>query len=123
MLRIRTLLNQLRTRLILGALAFLLALTGAVMLVVRDSLQFSALDAGAQGLAETNINDILQATLLTIGYFAVLAIIGAIIAAHAHTNPIQRLVDGTRSITMGDLNVRITQKSNDEMGLDAETFN
>src|SRR5687767_6571079 len=123
MLRIRTLLNQLRTRLILGALAFLLALTGAVMLVVRDSLQFAARDAGAQGLAETNVNDILQATLLTIGYFAVLAIIGAIIAARALTNPIQRLVDGTRSIAMGDLNVRIPVKSNDELGVLADSFN
>jgi PAS domain S-box-containing protein len=123
MLRIRTLLNQLRTRLILGALAFLLALTGAVMLVVRDSLQFAAQDRGAQGLAETNVNDILHATLLTIGYFAVLAIIGVIIAARAITNPIQRLVDGTRSIATGDLHVHIPVKSNDELGGLADSFN
>jgi hypothetical protein len=38
----RTLLNQLQVRLILGALLFLLELTGAVVLVVRDSLLFSA---------------------------------------------------------------------------------
>jgi PAS domain S-box-containing protein len=123
MLRIRTLLNQLRTRLILGALAFLLALTGAVMLVVRDSLQFAAGDTGAQGLAETNVNDILQATLLTIGYFTVLAIIGVIIASRALTNPIQMLVEGTRSIATGDLNVRIPVKSNDELGGLADSFN
>jgi len=123
MLRIRTLLNQLSTRLILGAFAFLLALTGAVMLVVRDSLQFAAQDTGAQGLAETNVNDILQATLLTIGYFAVLAIIGVIIASRALTNPIQRLVEGTRSIAAGDLNVRIPVKSNDELGVLADSFN
>jgi PAS domain S-box-containing protein len=123
MLRIRTLLNQLRTRLILGALAFLVALTGAVMLVVHDSLQFAARNAGAQGLAETNVNGILQATLLTIGYFAVLAIVGVIFAARALTNPIQKLVEGTRSIAAGDLNVRIPVKSNDELGVLADSFN
>ena len=37
-----TLFSQLRIRLILGALLFLLALTGAVILVVRDSLLLSA---------------------------------------------------------------------------------
>jgi hypothetical protein len=51
----RNLLSQLQTQLILGALAFLLGLTGAVILVVRDSLLFSArnmTDVGAQALSE-----------------------------------------------------------------------
>jgi PAS domain S-box-containing protein len=123
----RKLLNQLRTRLILGALAFLLALTGAVILVVRDSLQFLARDMGelgaAQALVENSLNEILQATLLTIGYFAVLVIIGVIIASRALTDPIQKLVEGTRSIASGDLNVRIPVKSSDELGLLAASFN
>jgi PAS domain S-box-containing protein len=123
----RKLLNQLRTRLILGALAFLLALTGAVILVVRDSLQFLARDMGelgaAQVLVENSLNDLLQATLLTIGYFAVLVIIGVIIASRVLTDPIQKLVEGTRSIAAGDLNVRIPVKSSDELGLLATSFN
>src|SRR5687768_10478886 len=117
----RKLLNQLRTRLILGALAFLLALTGAVILVVCDSLQYLARNmrelGAAQALVENSLNDILQATLLTIGYFAVLVIVGVIIASRAVTDPIQKLVEGTRSIAAGDLNVRILVKSSDELGL------
>jgi hypothetical protein len=72
MFRIRTLLNQLRTRLILGALAFLLALTGAVILVVRDSLNLFARNMeslAAKTLVENNLNDILKVTLLTMGMF------------------------------------------------------
>jgi PAS domain S-box-containing protein len=127
MTRIRTLLNQLRTRLILGVLAFLLALTGAVALVVRDSLRFLATNMEAQGVAQAlvqnSLNDILKATLLTIGYFAILVIIGVILASRTITDPIQRLVEGTRSIAAGNLNVRIPVKSNDELGVLADSFN
>ena len=122
----RKLLNQLRTRLILGALLFLLGLTGAVVLVVRDSLLFLARnqdDLSAQGLVETNVNDILKATLLTIGYFAVLAIIGVIFSARALTDPIQKLVQGTHAIAAGDLTARIPVKSSDELGVLAASFN
>ena len=260
----RTLLNQLRVRLILGAMAFLLGLTGAVILVVRDSLQFSARnmeDVSQQGLLKqeqdflleitqreaelsdhaihhnpddlaplnrrlqaldlsphsyafvidengtlvtgspvgttvefeqsqlnldsaelrailqqmqtgqsavsqanmdgepvliayapltetgwslaivtpisdltariealsTNIEDsangILQATLLTIGYFAVIAIIGIVLTARALTGPIQTLVEGTRSIAGGDFGIRIPVKSSDELGVLATSFN
>lgn len=123
----RRLFSQLRTRLILGAIAFLLALTGAVALVVRDSLQFLARNmqeqGAAQALVENSLNDILQATLLTIGYFAILVIVGAIIASRAFTNPIQKLVEGTRSIAAGDLEVRIPVTSQDELGGLADAFN
>lgn len=122
----RNLLNQLRTRLILGALAFLLALTGAVILVVRDSVQFLARDLeelGVHGLVENSLNNILTASLLTIGYFAVLAIVGVIFAARALTDPIQKLVEGTRAIAAGDLTARIPVKSSDELGVLAESFN
>ena len=122
----RKLLNQLRTRLILGALLFLLGLTGAVVLVVRDSLRFFAQNMEglvAQGLVQNSANDILKATLLTIGYFAVIAIIGVIFAARALTDPIQKLVDGTRAIAAGDLGARIPVKSSDELGVLANSFN
>lgn len=124
--KMRKLLNQLRTRLILGALLFLLGLTGAVILVVRDSLLFLARNLEGlvpQGLVETNVNDILKATLLTIGYFAILAIVGVIFAARALTDPIQKLVEGTHAIAAGDLNARIPVKSSDELGVLADSFN
>lgn len=123
----RKLLSQLRTRLILGALLFLFGLTGAVILVVRDSLQFLARDMETLGIAqavvEASFNTILQTTLLTIGYFAVLAIVGVILASRAVTDPIQKLVEGTRSIASGDLSARIEVKSNDELDALAESFN
>ena len=122
----RTLLNQLRTRLILGALLFLVGLAAAVILVVRDSVQFLGRNLeglGVQGLVETNVNNILQATLLTIAYFSVLAIVGVVLAARAVTNPIQKLMEGTRRIAAGDLHTRIEVKSTDELGVLADSFN
>jgi nitrogen fixation/metabolism regulation signal transduction histidine kinase len=61
--------------------------------------------------------------LKTIGYFAVVAIIGAIIAARALTKPIQVLVKGTCSIASGDLTVRLPVNSSDELGVLADSFN
>jgi PAS domain S-box-containing protein len=72
---------------------------------------------------QAEANGILETTLITIGYFAVIAIIGAVIAARALTGPIQALVQGTRSIIDGDLSVRIPVKSSDELGLLAASFN
>lgn len=72
---------------------------------------------------QSGVDAILGATLKTIGYFAVVAIVGAIIAARAMTNPVQALVKGTRSITSGDLTVRLPVNSNDELGVLADSFN
>ena len=72
---------------------------------------------------QSESENILRATLLTIGYFAVVVIIGAVIAARALTGPIQTLLEGTRSIKAGDLSVRIPVKSNDELGVLATSFN
>jgi signal transduction histidine kinase len=122
----RKLFSQLRTRLIVGALTFLAALSGAIILVVRDSLQFLARDLEklvAQGAIRVEVNDILQATLLTIGYFAIIAMIGVIFVARALTDPIQKLVEGTRAIAAGSLDTRIAVKSSDELGVLAESFN
>lgn len=82
--------------------------------------------ANAAPLAEniqSEANRILRATLLTIGYFSILVIVGAILTARALTGPIQTLVEGTRSIAAGDLSVRIPVKSRDELGALAESFN
>lgn len=126
MFRIRALWNQLRTRLILGALAFLLTLTGAIVLVVRDSMRLFAQNMeglAAQTLIENSLNDILRVTWLTIGYFAVLAIVGVFFAARALTEPVQKLVEATRTIAAGDLSIRIPVKSSDELGVLADSFN
>ena len=72
---------------------------------------------------DKSVNDILKATLLTIGYFAVLAIVGVIFAARALTSPIQKLVEGTRAIAAGDLHARIPVSSSDELGVLADSFN
>lgn len=72
---------------------------------------------------QNGVNDILQATVLTIGYFAIIAIVGAIIAARALTKPVQALVKGTRTIAAGDLTVRLPVNSNDELGVLADSFN
>jgi PAS domain S-box-containing protein len=72
---------------------------------------------------ENSVNGILKATLVTIGYFAVLVIIGIVLATRALTGPIQSLVDGTRSIAAGDLTARIPVKSSDELGVLADSFN
>ena len=59
----RTLLNQLRVRLILGFFLFLLGLSGAVVLVVSDSLLFCArnmMDVGTQALLEQRQSSLLE---------------------------------------------------------------
>lgn len=86
----------------------------------------SSITASAAPLAEniqSEQNRILQAALITISYFAVLVVIGAVLAARTLTGPIQTLVEGTRSITAGDLTVRLPIKSKDELGLLAASFN
>lgn len=72
---------------------------------------------------QSTVDGILQASLKTIGYFAVVAIVGAIIAARALIKPIQAMVKGTRSIASGDLTVRLPVSSNDELGTLADSFN
>jgi len=71
----------------------------------------------------SSVSDILQATLMTIGYFAIIVIVGIVLTARAMTSPIKIIVDGTRSIAAGDLTVRIPVKSSDELGAMAESFN
>src|SRR5512144_3039930 len=59
----RALLYQLRARLILGSLVFLLALTVPVILVVRDSLSFSArnmVNVGEQALLDQQQKSLLE---------------------------------------------------------------
>ncbi len=72
---------------------------------------------------QSEASRILIATLLTIAYFSVLAIIGAVLVARTLTRPIQKLVAGTGRIAQGDLNVRVPIQSRDELGVLAESFN
>ena len=72
---------------------------------------------------ERSVSDILRATLLTIGYFAIIVIIGIVLTARALTDPIQTLVAGTRSVATGDFSVHIPVKSSDELGVLAQSFN
>jgi len=72
---------------------------------------------------EADIDRTLQATLLTIAYFAALAMVGVILAAGALTRPIQTLVAGTRAIAAGDLTARLAVAGRDELGVLAGSFN
>ncbi|MBP7691305.1 MAG: PAS domain S-box protein [Anaerolineales bacterium] len=84
------------------------------------------LAAGADTLSQTiqtDINRTLQATLLTIAYFAALAVVGVFLAAGTLTRPIQTLAAGTRAIAAGDLTTRLPLTSNDEIGQLAGAFN
>lgn len=82
--------------------------------------------ANADTLTQTIQNDVnrtLQATLLTIAYFAGLAMVGVSLVAGALTRPIQTLVAGTRAIAAGDLTTRLPVTSRDELGGLAASFN
>ena len=84
------------------------------------------LTAGADALAQAiqgDINRTLQATLLTIAYFAALAMVGVSLVAGALTRPIQTLVAGTRAIAAGDLGTRLPAGAGDELGVLAGAFN
>lgn len=97
--------------------------TGWSLAIIEPVADITASAAPLSENMQREAERILQATLLTIGYFSILVIIGAILAARALTGPIQTLVKGTRSIAAGDLSVRIPVKSSDELGVLAESFN
>jgi PAS domain S-box-containing protein len=97
--------------------------TGGVLVMITPTTDILAPSGRSSANIESNVNGILKATLVTIGYFAVLVIIGIVLATRALTGPIQSLVEGTRSIAAGDLTARIPVKSSDEMGVLAESFN
>lgn len=89
-------------------------------------LPAAELAPGAAALTQTiqtDINRTLQATLLTITYFAALAVIGVFLAAGALTRPMQTLAAGTRAIAAGDLTTRLPLTSGDELGQLAGAFN
>jgi signal transduction histidine kinase len=57
------------------------------------------------------------------GVSAVVIIVLVIILSRRITNPIQKLVEGTRKIASGDLGFKISTKSKDEIGFLANSFN
>jgi PAS domain S-box-containing protein len=107
---------------VLVAFAPLPEISGVLVMITPTS-DILTLSGQSSASAESNVNGILKATLVTIGYFAVLVIIGIVLATRALTGPIQSLVEGTRLIAAGDLTARIPVKSSDEMGVLAESFN
>jgi PAS domain S-box-containing protein len=107
---------------VLVAFAPLPEISGALVMITPTSDILTPSGQPYENM-ESDVNGILKATLVTIGYFAVLVIIGIVLATRALTGPIQSLVEGTRSIAAGDLTARIPVKSSDEMGVLAESFN
>ncbi len=97
--------------------------TGGVLAMITPIRDLITPTGQSSTNIEDSVNGILRATLATIGYFAVLVIIGIVLATRALTGPIQSLVQGTRSIAAGDLTARIPIKSGDELGVLAELFN
>lgn len=97
--------------------------TGWSLAIVSPEAEVTARIEDVSASFSSSANDILQATLLTIGYFAIIVIIGIVLTARALTSPIQTIVEGTRSIAAGDLTVRIPVKSSDELGTMAHSFN
>lgn len=93
-----------------------LALVAPVSEVTAQSATVSA--AISQGTDDT-----VRSTLLTMGFFFLLALIGMIVLSRRLTRPIEALVVGTRAIGSGDLNVTIPVTSRDELGILAHSFN
>lgn len=70
--------------------------------------------------AARHVNNIGTTIFVTV---AVLATILSIVFAKTITRPIRRLVEGTKVISQGNLDYRLSSQSGDELGLLAESFN
>jgi signal transduction histidine kinase/DNA-binding response OmpR family regulator len=68
-------------------------------------------------------DDTVRSTLLTMGVFFFLALLSIALLSRRLTRPIAALVEGTRAVASGDLNVTIPVTSRDEVGLLARSFN
>lgn len=62
-------------------------------------------------------------TLLTIGGFLLLALLGVLMLSRQVTHPIARLVAATQQMAAGDLDTRVSAHRQDEIGLLAQRFN
>jgi signal transduction histidine kinase/DNA-binding response OmpR family regulator len=65
----------------------------------------------------------LRSTLVTLGVFFILALLGAVIFSLRLTRPIASLVEGTKTVAAGNLEQQLTVYSDDELGTLATSFN
>ncbi len=72
---------------------------------------------------KTKIEQQKNTTFLFSGIVSLLSILFGLMISSLITKPIKRLTDGTSKISEGDLSIRITNKSNDEIGRLTKSFN
>jgi methyl-accepting chemotaxis protein len=101
--------------------------TAAVAQKVEDQLNVMQVSEKDSAKAAMDSNDQLDtmSTWIMIAIMAVVSLIGillAVIVAKGITKPVQQLVDASKKIAAGDMDVQLVVDSKDEMGVLAKSF-